>query len=601
MRLGIDRLLTEGVSRLWGRRVGVLTHAAAAPAHPVLGDPVELLLSSGIKLDALFTPMHGYWSDLPQDEDYPLRLSYYGVPTISLHGVGRFPTAAMMKGLDVLLINVQGLGCNINAHLYTVIRCLEVAGELGIEVVILDRPNPVGGERVEGPLALPFVLPERGQYSLPLRHGLTVGELALLLNEEYHLGVPLSVIPMEGWRRRMLWPETGLPWLAPSPALPTAEAVLAYGAAVFAEKSGISVGRETYRPFTRLGASWITDPYRLAQELNRRVGRAVRFRPTFFRSVDGEQCLGGVEMHIFDPHRFEWLETILVLIEVLQDLAGYRFTPRFDLFANPPVAEMVRQRRPLPEIKAMVDAELAPWLDLRRRYLLYGDDEKAGLPLFWVGDSGLADGAPEQAKPPLRRPFLSLHPLRLHLSPGEAQPLQLTFIDERGCRTLPLAEEITWLVEGQEALARVERIPAGAQGSQAKVIGGPQTGAGYLVARWREWEVRCPLKVLPLIVSNVRLGVHPGYVRIVIDLNREASYEWRLEAGILRVTCHGELGGKLNPEGGEILLSDPLIQRIAYWCEPSGLITFEVYLTKPVMVDTPYYDRRIVFDVMPLG
>ncbi|MBE3577139.1 MAG: DUF1343 domain-containing protein [Limnochordales bacterium] len=597
MRLGIDRLLAEGLSRLRGRHVGILTHAAAASAHPLLGDPLELLLDLGLKVDALFTPMHGYWSDLPQDEDRPLRLSYYGVPVFSLHGIGRRPTAAVMKDLDVLLINVQVLGCNINAHLYTLARCLEVAGELGIEVVILDRPNPVGGERVEGPLAHPFLFPERGQYRLPLRHGLTAGELALMLNEEYRLGVALSVIPMEGWRRGMLWQDTGLPWLAPSPALPTAEAVLAYGATVFAEKSGVSVGRDTYCPFTRLGDSWITDPFRLAYELNRRVGQAVRFRPAFFRSVDRQQRLGGVEMHILDPHRFEWFETALALIQVFQEFAGNRFNPRFDLLANPAVAEMIKQRRPVPEIKAMVESELAPWLDLRRRYLLYGDSEQQRLPLLWMGDSLPATGVGTT----LRRPFLSLHPLQLYLSPGEAQPLQLLFIDEQGRRTLPPSEEIGWSVEGEEALARVERAPLGRQGPQAKVVGGPRTGSGFLVARWREWEVRRRLEVLPLVVSNIRVGVHPGYVRMVIDLNREAAYEWRLETGILRITCYGRLGGKLNPEGGEMVLADPLIQRITYSSEPSGLITFEVYLTKPVAVDTPYYDRRIVFDLMPLG
>lgn len=593
--------------------MGLLTHAAAAATSPALGDPLEILRASGLEVDVLFTPMHGYWSDLSPDERPPLNLTYDGVPVISLHGVGRRPTAAMMQGLDVLMINIQGLGCNVNAHLNTLARCLEVAGELGIEVVVLDRPNPVGGLRVEGPLATPGQVAERGDYRLPLRHGLTAGEMALLLNQERRLGVPLSVVPMDGWRRGMLWQDTGLPWIAPSPALPTADAALAYGASVFVERSGVSVGRETYRPFTRLGASWITDPFRLAEKLNRQAGQAVRFRPAFFRSVDGRQRLGGVEMHIVDPHRFEWLETALVLISVLQEFAGQRFTPRFDLLGNPLVEEMLAQGRSLAEIKEAVEVEIAPWLDVRCRYLLYGDASvETPPPILWVGKGGSKGESQQSSSLPVRRPFLSLSPLELHLSPGERQPLQVAFIDGQGRRTLPAAGEIDWSVEGPAGLAQLNRLEpeflAWSQSrseiesfahhqAQAVVVGGPETGTGFVIARWREWEVRRPLEVMPLELTNIRLGVHPGYLRIVIDMNREARYDWRLEAGILRITCYGRLGGKLDPEGGEIHLAEPLIQKITYWREPSGWITVEAYLTSPARVDTPHYENRMVFDL----
>lgn len=594
MRLGIDRLVTEYAKEIRGRRVGLLTHAAAAMASAWPGDPVELLLGAGVDIELLFTPLHGYWSDLSRDEVRPLNVVHNGIPVISLHGEGKRPTREMLADLDVIVVNLQHVGCNAVTYVYTLAQFMEVAGELGKEMIVLDRPDPAGGLLVEGPLPVPDPFKERSRYVLPFRHGLTLGEVALFFNEEYHLGVPLTVITMEGWRRDMLWRDTGLPWIAPSPALPTAEAALVYGATVLLEGSSISVGRETHKPFERLGASWITDPRPLAEELNRRAGPAVRFRPAFYSSADGKQRFGGVELFVLRPHEFEWLETALVIISVFREFAGSRFSFRHDLLGDPEVANLIEQGRPVPEIQAVVRQKLAGWLELRRRYLLYPMEASPEREQWQKQTRGTG---PRTRVGFERRPFLNLWPLELHLSPGETRELQVAVIDEEGKRRLPSLGEVGWEVDGPPGLATVEVL---GDPPRAVLKAGPAGGEGALVATWRGLSVRRLLDVSPLVVTDIRVGTHPGYLRIVLDVSRGTDYRWEVEAGILRISCRGQFGGRLDPRGGEIPLADPLIQRITYGYDAEGSAVVEAYLTSPVLADTPYFGHRIVFDLTPL-
>ncbi|HXF76272.1 MAG TPA: DUF1343 domain-containing protein, partial [Methylomirabilota bacterium] len=252
MQLGSERLLAS--SRLKGLRVGVLANPASIDGK--FRHIVDLLAaSSDWKLAAIFGPQHGFRADLqdnmvesPHDED-PKR----GAPIFSLYSETREPTSEMLDLIDVLVIDIQDVGARIYTFIYTMANCLRAAAKRGLPVIVCDRPNPIGGA-VEGPMLEPGFESFVGQFPIPMRHGMTVGELARLFNERHGLGAALEVVPMQGWRRSMYWDETGLPWVMPSPNMPTLDTAVVYPGTVLFEGTLLSEGRGTTRPFELIGA-----------------------------------------------------------------------------------------------------------------------------------------------------------------------------------------------------------------------------------------------------------------------------------------------------------------------------------------------------------
>jgi uncharacterized protein YbbC (DUF1343 family) len=386
-RLGIDGLLEKDRALIAGRRVGIVSNPASVDAayrHSVdrlAGDP-------DVRLAALFGPQHGFRSDLqdnmietPHAQDARRR-----VPVFSLYSETREPTAEMLEGIDVLVIDLQDVGTRVYTYVYTMANCMRAAARHGVRVVVCDRPNPVGGDAVEGATLRPEYASFVGQFPIPLRHGMTIGELARLFNDAFRLNAALDVVPLEGWRRSMYFDQTGLPWIIPSPNLPTLDSAIVYPGAVLFEGTMLSEGRGTTRPFELVGAPWI-DGDRLADAMNARGLPGVHFRSAFFEPTfqkHARQTCGGCQIHVVDRLTFEPVRAAVELIAEFRRQDPGRFAWR-----KPPY-EYEHEKAPIDilygsdALRAAIeagrgaDALAASWKDdqdafrrQREKYLLY--------------------------------------------------------------------------------------------------------------------------------------------------------------------------------------------------------------------------------------
>jgi uncharacterized protein YbbC (DUF1343 family) len=249
------------------------------------------------------------------------------VPIFSLYSDTREPDARMLDGLDALIIDLQDVGTRVYTYVYTMANCMRAASRRGLPVIVCDRPNPVGGEAVEGARLQERWTSFVGQFPIPLRHGMTIGELARLFNEDYGIGARLEVVPLDGWRRSMYHDETGLPWVIPSPNLPTLDAATVYPGAVLFEGTTLSEGRGTTRPFEIVGAPWI-DGEPLASAMNARGLPGVHFRPVFFEPTfhkHARESCGGCQVHVLDRRAFKPVRTAVELLDEFRRQNPARF------------------------------------------------------------------------------------------------------------------------------------------------------------------------------------------------------------------------------------------------------------------------------------
>ncbi len=278
--LGADRLVDSNL--LKGRRVGLVCNPAS-----INGDFRHIAdrLASGpdATLAALFGPQHGFDADVQDNmiETGHAQDRRRQIPIYSLYSETREPTADMLAGLDALVVDLQDVGARIYTFIYTMANCLVACRKHGVKAIVCDRPNPIGGVDVEGPMLEPGYESFVGQFPIPMRHGLTIGELARLFNEHFAIGAKLTVVPMSGWQRAMFWDETALPWVIPSPNMPTLDTAIVYPGMVLFEGTNVSEGRGTTRPFELSGAPWI-DATRLAAQMNGARLPGARFRPVGF-------------------------------------------------------------------------------------------------------------------------------------------------------------------------------------------------------------------------------------------------------------------------------------------------------------------------------
>ena len=330
-RLGIDALLEQDRGLIAGRRIGLVSNPASVDAT-YRHSADRLAQDPDIRLAALFGPQHGFRSDLqdnmietPHGQDARRR-----VPVFSLYSETREPTAEMLEGIDVLVIDLQDVGTRVYTYIYTMANCMRAAARHGVRVVVCDRPNPVGGIAIEGATLRPEYASFVGQFPIPLRHGLTIGELARLFNDAFRINAALDVVPLEGWRRPMYFDETGLPWIMPSPNLPTLDSTTVYPGAVLIEGTMLSEGRGTTRPFELIGAPWI-DGDRLADALNARGLPGVHFRSVFFEPTfqkHARETCGGCQIHVLDRLAFEPVRTVVELIAEFRRQDPARFAWR---------------------------------------------------------------------------------------------------------------------------------------------------------------------------------------------------------------------------------------------------------------------------------
>jgi len=361
---GLDRLVAEGFARLKGRRVGLLVHPASVDQR--LCHAFPLMQEAGpVELKVLFGPQHGF---LGQTQDNMIEWEGFthrgsGLPVHSLYGEHRKPTADMLDGLDVLVIDLQDVGARYYTFIWTMLLCLEACAEQGKQVIVLDRPNPLGGLRTEGTVLEPEFRSFVGLAPIPMRHGMTVGELALFFVRWLGLDLDLEVVWMEGWRRDMDFAATGLPWVMPSPNMPTVDTALVYPGACLLEGTNLSEGRGTTRPFEIFGAPQV-DPGKLADALTNWNLPGCRFRPLYFEPTfhkfAGEVC-GGVQVHLTDPDTFEAVTTFTAAIAAIRS----RWPDGF-AWKQPPY-EYETEKLPIDILaggdawRAGVEAGLSPW------------------------------------------------------------------------------------------------------------------------------------------------------------------------------------------------------------------------------------------------
>ena len=271
-----------------------------------------------IRLAAIFGPQHGFRADLQDNmiETPHGRDSRRAVPVFSLYSEVREPAEDMLEGLDALVIDLQDVGTRVYTYAYTMANCMRAAARHRLKVVVCDRPNPVNGVDVEGHLLDESFTSFVGQFPIALRHGLTIGELARLFNTEFGINADLEVVPMEGWRRTMFYDETGLPWIMPSPNIPTLDSATVYPGAVLFEGTQLSEGRGTTRPFELIGAPWI-DGDRFSEAMNGRGLPGVYFRPVFFEPTfqkHARRPCGGCQVHVLDRQSFQPVRTAVEMI-----------------------------------------------------------------------------------------------------------------------------------------------------------------------------------------------------------------------------------------------------------------------------------------------
>ncbi len=384
IRLGLEVFLEETAEGVAGKLLGLV--ACPSSVDRELRSSVERLRRHpAIDLVALFGPEHGLRGEAQAGAPVATyKDALTGLPVHSLYGDARRPSPDMLRGIDAIIIDLQDGGVRFYTFLATALYVMEAAAAAGCKVILLDRPAPITGNRIEGPLLDADFASFVGPYPMPIRYGMTIGEMAQLANTEYGINCELTVIPMDGWKRDMWFDDTGLPFVPSSPNLPTLDAMTLYPGTCLIEGSNLSEGRGTTKPFEYIGAPWI-DALQLADQLNDLDLEGARFRPVYFvptfSKYHGELC-AGVHICVTDRERFQPVTMILNLLQVV--IAGYpdNFAWRapwaagsqapIDLLSgSTALREGLDARRPLEELIASWRPGSEAFLRLRQKYLLY--------------------------------------------------------------------------------------------------------------------------------------------------------------------------------------------------------------------------------------
>ncbi len=388
VKTGIDVLRDRDFDILRGKRVGLITNPTGVDSG--LRSTIDILFhAKGVKLVALFGPEHGARGDAPAGSTVASTTDpHTGLPVYSLYGQTRKPTPQMLKGIDVLVYDMQDAGCRAFTFVSTMGLAMQAAAEQGIAFVVLDRPNPLGGLRVEGPLVEPAFISFVGQFAIPYVYGLTCGELARLLNDEGLLPgrvrCQLTVVPMRGWRRDMVYRDTGLLWVPPSPHMPDAETPLySIASGALGELGSISVGIGSTLPFRLFAASWI-DPVKAAEGMNALGLRGVLFRPVSFRPFYGDNTgtlLGGVQMYLTQPDSVALLGLQFLFLQVLHrvypdkdpfTLASPSRVKAFDrVLGTDKIRRAFARRMRYDDIREMLSGDAERFKQLSKKYYLY--------------------------------------------------------------------------------------------------------------------------------------------------------------------------------------------------------------------------------------
>lgn len=393
VKTGLDLLVAERFARLQGRKVGLLAHPASVDAR--LRHAVTLMHDAGVDIEVLLGPEHGVTGEAqdmetvvePEGHVDPLTgarvYSLYGASEASLH-----PKPEMLEGVDVLVVDLQDVGARYYTFTTTMGFLMRAAAKARLPVIVLDRPNPIGGreEDIEGPALTPAFRSFVGTFDMPIRHGLTIGEYARHVRATERLDVELEVVAMEGWRRDMSFEATGLPWVLPSPNMPTVDTAWVYPGQCLFEGTNLSEGRGTTRPFELVGAPFL-DGWAWAERAAHSAGEGLILRPTCIRPTfqkhAGKRC-GAVQLHVVDRWTFKPLRAALALLEAARHLAPGEFhwrTERYEfisdrlaidlLFGSDSVRRMLEGGAAVHEIVTSFREPERAFAEARRSALLY--------------------------------------------------------------------------------------------------------------------------------------------------------------------------------------------------------------------------------------
>lgn len=379
VRFGADVLLADSVHLLSGRRVGlVANHTSRLSSGVTLFD--TLRTHPGLELVAVFTPEHGF-RGTAADGEAVASDTVGGIPVISLYGAARRPRPAMFEGLDILVMDLQDIGVRYYTYISTMAACLETAAQADVPVIVCDRPNPLGGLAVEGPIREDSLRSFVGYFPVPVRHGLTAGELLRMAAGEGWLRTAarprLTVIAAAGWRRSMYYDETGLPWVDPSPSIRSVDAALAYVGTCLLEGTNVNEGRGTDRPFLMFGAPFLDAPA-FAEEMNRRGLPGVRFQASRFvpKAKNGapnpkyrDTEIPGILIEIEDRRRFEPFRTGMEILVALRARHGAFLSTTTYLSLLSGISGFIDQS--VPALLSRSDADVRRFRDRRKSYLLY--------------------------------------------------------------------------------------------------------------------------------------------------------------------------------------------------------------------------------------
>jgi uncharacterized protein YbbC (DUF1343 family) len=390
VQTGLEVLLDDP-RPIAGKQLGLVTNQSAVTSD--LRHVVDLLhRGRDWKLTTLFGPEHGIWGEAQDMAHVDHSVDpMTGLTVYSLYGASEndlAPRQELLRDLDALVIDLQDIGARYYTFIYTMALCIREGAKAGVQVIVLDRPNPIDGVHLEGNIREEQFSSFVGMFPLPARHGMTIGELARYFNKTFHLNCDLVVVPMRGWRRSMWWDETGLPWVIPSPNMPTVSTATVYPGMCLIEGTNLSEGRGTTHPFELFGAPWL-DPFRLAEKLNGLGLPGVRFRPhcflPTFQKHKGNVC-GGAELHVTDRGEFEPYRTGLSIVKAVRDMNPETFDWRretyefvSDRLAIDLLAGSARYRE-LVESGGNIDDWAAGWKEplcdfanAREEFLLYRD------------------------------------------------------------------------------------------------------------------------------------------------------------------------------------------------------------------------------------
>jgi len=385
--LGLERLLEERLDLVRGARVGLICNQASVDHH--FRHSADVLHEHpDVNLTALFGPQHGIRGDV---QDNMIETAHSvdhatGIPIHSLYSETREPTSGMLSDVDVLVFDMQDVGCRIYTFAYTMANCMRSAKAFNKRVLVCDRPNPINGKDVAGNVLEPEHASFVGQFPIPTRHGMTLGELALMFNDHFGIGCELEVVTMKGWKREFWHDETDAPWVMPSPNIPTLESAMVFPGTVHFEGTQISEGRGTTRPFELIGAPYIV-PHEYAAELNRLslpgvYFRSCVFRPTFQKHA-GISC-GGVQIQVVNRDRFEPVTVGVAMVKMAYDMYTESFRWKeppyeyvydrnpFDVIAGTTkLREAVEQGSTVEAIVESWQTSLTEFIKVRKRHLLY--------------------------------------------------------------------------------------------------------------------------------------------------------------------------------------------------------------------------------------